>query len=111
MTYLLNVQNLEKSFGTNKVVDDLSFQISAGECLGVIGPNGAGKTTLISTICGITRPTSCQVTVAGNDVVADIMIAGQVTARHRQTCKFVARERVVHLVIGIAEDEVAVGDE
>ena len=56
MTYLLNVQNLEKSFGTNKVVDDLSFQISAGECLGVIGPNGAGKTTTIRMCLGLTAP-------------------------------------------------------
>ena len=56
MTYLLNVQNLEKSFGTNKVVDDLSFQISAGECLGVIGPNGAGKTTTLRMCLGLTTP-------------------------------------------------------
>ena len=58
MTYLLNVQNLEKSFGTNKVVDDLSFQISAGECLGVIGPNGAGKTTTLRMCLGLTTPDS-----------------------------------------------------
>ena len=62
MTYLLNVQNLEKSFGTNKVVDDLSFQISAGECLGVIGPNGAGKTTTLRMCLGLTTPDSGSIT-------------------------------------------------
>ena len=62
MTYLLNVQNLEKSFGTNKVVDDLSFQISAGECLGVIGPNGAGKTTTLRMCLGLTMPDSGSIT-------------------------------------------------
>jgi lipooligosaccharide transport system ATP-binding protein len=62
MTYLLNVQNLEKSFGTNKVVDDLSFQISAGECLGVIGPNGAGKTTTLRMCLGLTTPDSGNIT-------------------------------------------------
>ena len=62
MTYLLNVQNLEKSFGTNKVVDDLSFQISAGECLGVIGPNGAGKTTTLRMCLGLTTPDAGSIT-------------------------------------------------
>jgi len=62
MTYLLNVQNLEKSFGTHKVVDDLSFQISAGECLGVIGPNGAGKTTTLRMCLGLTTPDSGSIT-------------------------------------------------
>ncbi len=62
MTYLLNVQNLAKSFGTNKVVDDLSFQISAGECLGVIGPNGAGKTTTLRMCLGLTTPDSGSIT-------------------------------------------------
>ena len=62
MTYLLNVQNLEKSFGTNKVVDDLSFQISPGECLGVIGPNGAGKTTTLRMCLGLTTPDAGSIT-------------------------------------------------
>ena len=62
MTYLLNVQNLEKIFGTHKVVDDLSFQISAGECLGVIGPNGAGKTTTLRMCLGLTTPDSGSIT-------------------------------------------------
>ena len=62
MTYLLNVQNLEKSFGTNKVVDDLSFQISAGECLGVIGPNGAGKTNTLRMCLGLTTPDAGSIT-------------------------------------------------
>jgi len=62
MTYLLNVQNLEKSIGTNKVVDDLSFQISAGECLGVIGPNGAGKTTTLRMCLGLTTPDAGSIT-------------------------------------------------
>ena len=62
MTYLLNVQNLQKSFGANKVVDDLSFQISAGECLGVIGPNGAGKTTTLRMCLGLTTPDSGNIT-------------------------------------------------
>ena len=40
---LFSVEHLSKRFGDNLVVDDLSFAIAPGECLGVIGPNGAGR--------------------------------------------------------------------
>ncbi|KQP12686.1 ATP-binding cassette domain-containing protein [Pseudorhodoferax sp. Leaf267] len=53
---LFDVQSLTKRYGTNTVVDDLSFQIAPGECLGVIGPNGAGKTTTIRMCLGQTAP-------------------------------------------------------
>ena len=56
MTDLLNVQNLVKRFGDNTVVNDLSFHIAPGECLGVIGPNGAGKTTTLRMCLGLTTP-------------------------------------------------------
>ncbi|CAN5462299.1 ATP-binding cassette domain-containing protein [soil metagenome] len=50
---ILRVDRLTKSFGANKVVDDLSFEIAPGECLGVIGPNGAGKTTTLRMCLGL----------------------------------------------------------
>jgi lipooligosaccharide transport system ATP-binding protein len=53
---LFDVQALTKRYGTNTVVDALSFQIAPGECLGVIGPNGAGKTTTIRMCLGQTAP-------------------------------------------------------
>ena len=49
---LFACQNLVKRYGAVTVVDDLSFAIAPGECLGVIGPNGAGKTTLLRLILG-----------------------------------------------------------
>jgi lipooligosaccharide transport system ATP-binding protein len=55
---LFRVQHLTKRFGDNTVVDDLSFHIAPGECLGVIGPNGAGKTTTIRMCLGLTPPDS-----------------------------------------------------
>ena len=66
MQYLLNVENLAKRFGENTVVDDLSFHISAGECLGVIGPNGAGKTTTLRMCLGLTEPDAGSITYFEN---------------------------------------------
>ena len=53
---LIVVRGLSKRYGGAVVVDDLSFDIAAGECLGVIGPNGAGKTTSIRMCLGLTTP-------------------------------------------------------
>ena len=53
---LLDVRHLRKSYGATTVVDDVSFAISPGECLGVIGPNGAGKTTTIRMALGLSVP-------------------------------------------------------
>ena len=53
---LFQARNLHKRYGTTTVVDDLSFEIAPGECLGVIGPNGAGKTTTIRMCLGLTTP-------------------------------------------------------
>ena len=53
---LFQVSRLTKHYGDTAVVDDLSFDIASGECLGVIGPNGAGKTTTIRMCLGLTAP-------------------------------------------------------
>ncbi|AMM24238.1 ATP-binding cassette domain-containing protein [Variovorax sp. PAMC 28711] len=53
---LFKAHQLRKRYGETTVVDDLSFEIAPGECLGVIGPNGAGKTTTIRMCLGLTAP-------------------------------------------------------
>ncbi len=53
---ILSVQGLRKCYGDSTVVDDVSFTLEAGECLGVIGPNGAGKTTTIRMCLGLSTP-------------------------------------------------------
>jgi lipooligosaccharide transport system ATP-binding protein len=57
-TPLLSARHLVKRYGDQTVVDDLSFHIDPGECLGVIGPNGAGKTTTLRMCLGLTEPGS-----------------------------------------------------
>ncbi len=49
---ILSLSNLSKSFGALKVVDEVSFDVPAGQALGIIGPNGAGKSTLFNLITG-----------------------------------------------------------
>ena len=56
MTALFEALNLHKKYGGTTVVDDVSFSIAPGECLGVIGPNGAGKTTTIRMCLGLAAP-------------------------------------------------------
>ncbi len=53
---LFEARNLTKRYGDATVVNDVSFSIAPGECLGVIGPNGAGKTTTIRMCLGLTTP-------------------------------------------------------
>jgi cobalt/nickel transport system ATP-binding protein len=49
-----------------KALDDVTFSVAPGECLGIAGPNGAGKTTLINHMCGYTLPQSGNVVIAGS---------------------------------------------
>ena len=53
---IFSIQGLTKRYGETTVVNNLSFDIKPGECLGVIGPNGAGKTTTIRMCLGLTAP-------------------------------------------------------
>jgi len=74
---LLKIEHLSKSFGANKVVDDLSFEIARGECLGVIGPNGAGKTTTIRMCLGLTGPDGGSISAFGLPIPAQVREAKQ----------------------------------
>ena len=62
---LFSAKGLVKRYGSSTVVDDLSFGIAPGECLGVIGPNGAGKTTTIRMCLGLTAPDAGSITAFG----------------------------------------------
>lgn len=66
---LLCVQGLRKSFGGNLAVDDISFDLAAGELLALIGPNGAGKSTTFNMLNGQLRPDIGQITLAGKSLL------------------------------------------
>ena len=67
---LLEVRALSKRFGRLVVVDDLGFDVAAGEALGVVGPNGAGKSTMLDLIAGVLRADAGEVRFGGSDVTA-----------------------------------------
>jgi branched-chain amino acid transport system permease protein len=62
---VLTVSKLSKSFGGLRAVSDASFEVEAGEILGIIGPNGAGKTTLFNMLNGFLQPDAGEVAFAG----------------------------------------------
>jgi lipooligosaccharide transport system ATP-binding protein len=70
---LFSAEHLSKRYGDSTVVDDLSFQIAAGECLGVIGPNGAGKTTTIRMCLGQSTPDAGSITAFGLSMPRDAL--------------------------------------
>lgn len=53
---MLRLENLSKSFGEIKAVDNVSLQVESGEIFGLLGPNGAGKTTIIQMVAGLLKP-------------------------------------------------------
>jgi ABC-2 type transport system ATP-binding protein len=68
---VVEVQNLEKRFGTFRAVAGVSFSVRRGEIFGFLGPNGAGKSTTIRMLCGLLAPTGGTGRVAGFDIVRD----------------------------------------
>ena len=65
---LVSVNKVSFSFGTTKVLRDVTFSISSGDFIAVIGPNGSGKTTLLRIITGIIRPSKGSVRLLGEDI-------------------------------------------
>ncbi|HYI77241.1 MAG TPA: ATP-binding cassette domain-containing protein, partial [Chryseolinea sp.] len=65
----LRLQNLTKIYGSQKAVNDISFEIKAGEIVGFLGPNGAGKSTTMKIATCYLPPTSGAAWVGGFNVV------------------------------------------
>jgi len=64
----IEVENLTKSYGNLRAVDELSFEVYKGEIFGFLGPNGSGKTTTILSMLGLIIPDKGTVRILGNDV-------------------------------------------
>jgi len=76
MSAILSIHDLCKTYASGfQALKGITLDIQQGEILALLGPNGAGKTTLISTICGLTKPTSGTVRVNGHDTQTDFRAA------------------------------------
>ena len=67
---MITVAHLTKRFGPHRVLDDLSFEVAAGETLVLLGPSGCGKTTLLKTLNRLIEPDSGTIEINGRDVQA-----------------------------------------
>jgi branched-chain amino acid transport system permease protein len=65
---LLSIEGAERRFGGLLAVNDVSFELKAGEILGLIGPNGAGKSTMFNLITGVLRPDRGRIRFLGVDI-------------------------------------------
>ena len=70
MENVISVGDLTKSYGVQKAVNGISFELTAGEIFGFLGPNGAGKTTTIKLLTGVATKTSGSMSVFGLDPAA-----------------------------------------
>ncbi|MDR2546160.1 MAG: ABC transporter ATP-binding protein [Lachnospiraceae bacterium] len=68
MSDVLQISNLSKSFGTNKVIDNISFAVPEGSIFGFIGANGAGKTTTMNIVLGFLEADGGQIIACGEEV-------------------------------------------
>src|SRR5688500_16327884 len=79
MNHIVEVKNLERTFGDQKALEDLTFTVHSGEVFGLLGPNGAGKTTTVRVLNGILPPSG------GSARVFDLDPAIQGEAVRRKT--------------------------
>ena len=74
----ISVKAIRKTFGGVRAVDDVSFEVRAGEIVGLIGPNGAGKSTIFNLVTGVLWPTGGEIAFKGERISA---LAPQAVAR------------------------------
>lgn len=68
---MLNIQNLQVTYGQSVVIPDMSFSVNPGEILGIIGRNGMGKTTLFRSLIGMIPSKSGKVTIEDKEITHD----------------------------------------
>jgi len=96
---LLEVNLLRKTYATGfEAVKGISLQVNKGEIVALLGPNGAGKTTLISTICGITTPSSGSVFIGGHDISVNFREARKLVGLVPQEITLEPFEKVINTI-------------
>jgi ABC-2 type transport system ATP-binding protein len=99
MWNILEINELSKTYGNGfSALSNTSLNVKEGEILALLGPNGAGKTTLISTICGISVPTSGQIRVGGFDIQSQYREARKLIGLVPQEITLEPFEKVINTI-------------
>ncbi len=99
MADIVEIDALRKTYdGGFEALKGVSLAIREGEILALLGPNGAGKTTLISTVCGISQPSSGSVRVSGYDTLTDFRAARSIIGLVPQEVALEPFEKVLNTV-------------
>jgi ABC-2 type transport system ATP-binding protein len=99
MRNILEINELSKTYENGFLaLSNTSLKVKEGEILALLGPNGAGKTTLISTICGISVPTSGQIKVGGFDIQSQYREARKLIGLVPQEITLEPFEKVINTI-------------
>ena len=99
MASIIDIAGLTKRYASGfEALKGVDLSIEEGEIFALLGPNGAGKTTMISIVCGIARPTSGTVRVAGHDILRDYRGARSASGLGPQELSTDQVERVIDTV-------------
>ena len=99
MRNILEINVLSKTYENGfSALSNTSLNVKEGEILALLGPNGAGKTTLISTICGISVPTSGQIKVGGFDIQSQYREARKLIGLVPQEITLEPFEKVINTI-------------
>lgn len=95
---ILEVKNLQKTYGAKKAVDGISFSVNKGEVFGILGPNGAGKTTTLEMIETLRPIDGGSVVLNGVDVAQDPQRVKYMIGVQLQSTSFMDKTKLVELL-------------
>ena len=98
---VLEVSDVEFSYGRTQVLFGVSMSVEEGECLALLGTNGAGKSTLLRVICGLEAPRAGQVRLRGQDITG---VPAESIVRRRENLVLVPGGRAVFPDMTVAEN-------
>ena len=100
---ILRAENIEKVYGSRKVVKGISLQVKQGEIIGLLGPNGAGKTTSFYMIVGMVKPNEGRIFLDNEDITHDSMYK-----RAQKGIGYLAQEASVFRKLSVEDNIMAV---
>jgi ABC-2 type transport system ATP-binding protein len=98
MTVIVKVQNLQKTYGDNKAVNGVSFEVKRGEIFGILGPNGAGKTTTLEMIEALRPIDGGSITVSGLDVASQPQEVKKIIGVQPQSPAFQDKQKLFEII-------------